>query len=193
MDLAEINSLTAIQALTRQQGEAWAEPHVRRVLALAQQIAGGLAYDPPALEYAAWLHDWGAFPAFRLEDVPHQQRSHQLAAQILPHCPLQPEQVQAALEAIALHDYRDPRRPRSPEALLLREADCLDLMGAIGAARELAWGPNDLGRIVRRLHGRIEGLRGCLSLPAARQMAEVRLAEMEAFLANLESESLGFL
>jgi HD superfamily phosphodiesterase len=56
--------LKQIQALTESSGGGWGSQHVRRVLALADCIAGDTAYDHEAFEYAVWLHDWGAYPAY---------------------------------------------------------------------------------------------------------------------------------
>ncbi len=186
--------LADLQTLTIEYGEDWAYPHVRRVLVLARRIGAEMTYDRTAFEYAAWLHDWGAFPRYRQEGVAHPLRSRQVAeSEILPKCSLPPEKVEIILEAIELHDYRDERAPRSIEALLLREADMLDLTGCIGAARDLAWGPNNLRVLMERLRGRLEGMNGRLTLPAARRIAARRFAELERFLKRMEEESFGYL
>lgn len=183
-----------IEAMTRADGEGWGLAHARRVLALGERIAGSLPYHPDRFWYAAYLHDWGAFPRWRLPGVDHALRSRQVAeGEILPHLDLPAGAQEAILEAIERHDYRDPRPVSSPEALLLREADFLDFLGPLGMARDFAWGPNDLPKVIARIHSRIAGIRGRFTLPAAQAMAEQRIRRMEALLAELEQDSFGYL
>jgi hypothetical protein len=121
-------------------------------------------------------------------------RSKEIAeSKILPFTNLPPAAVSAILEAIELHDYRDLRPTLSPEALLLREADMLDFLGPLGVAREFAWGPNNLQKVISRIHARMEGIRGRFTLPTAQAMAEQRMVEMQALLERLDQESFGFL
>lgn len=185
-------ALTQPEILTRQQGESWAVSHARRLGSLIQAIAGDIPYDREVIHWAVWLHDWGSFPRYRLPGFEHAQRSRQVAeSEVLANSPLNEVQREKVLEAIEYHDHRDPRPAPSTEALLLREADGLDLLGAVGMAREFAWGPNDLGRVVERIRGRMQSLRGKFLLPAAQAIAQRRMAEMEAFLAALQEESEG--
>jgi len=186
--------LDDIQKLTVEYGEGWADPHVQRVLHLISLIDQGLSYDPQALAYAVYLHDWGAFPRYRQPGVDHALRSRQVAeAEILPQTELSPAECGLVLHAIERHDYRDPRPAETTEALLLREADFLDFLGAIGVAREFAWGPNDLKICCERILSRKETLQERFTLPAAQAIAARRLAEMAHFLKLLEEESFGHL
>jgi uncharacterized protein len=186
--------LEDIEHLTRRYSESWGYPHARRLFALIGQIEEGLDYDRECLAYAVYLHDWGAFAEFRQEGVDHALRSRQVAeGEILPQTGLQQPAIRRILAAIELHDYRDPRPSPSLEALLLREADCLDFLGVIGIARELARGPKDLQKCCQRIRSRMEGIRGRLTLPEAQRLAEGRLAEMENVLGRLKDESFGFL
>lgn len=188
LDLPEIIGMTA------EFGEGWALPHARRVLALAHQIAGDLQPDWLALEYAAYLHDWGAFKRYALPGVDHAQRSRQVAeSEVLPHTNLDDVVQTRILVAIALHDYRNPLPVQSPEALVLREADFLDFLGVIGMAREFAWGPNNLVTCRARILQRREGIAGRFTLPAAQALAEQRLARMAQVLEWLDEESVGSL
>lgn len=185
---------TDIEAMTREDGEAWAYPHVQRLIKLSEMIAGDLAYQREWFWYAAHLHDWGAFPRYRQPGVDHALRSKEIAEhEILPHTGLPPEAVRAILEAIEFHDLRDTRPVHALEALLLREADFLDFLGPLGVARELAWGPNNLRKVIDRVHTRIENIRGRFTLPAAQAMGAARIAEMETLLLRLEQESFGYL
>lgn len=182
-----------LETLTQEHGQGWAWPHVRRLLALIAQIDAGLDYDRTALTYAVYLHDWGAFPRYALPGVDHALRSAQVAREeVLPHTPLSATQAAIAVEAIALHDYRHPGPTPTPEACLLREADCLDFLGATGIARDFAWGPNNLQVCFNRIQGR-KAAAARLTLPAAQALAAPRLERMDAFLSALSEETGGVL
>jgi uncharacterized protein len=181
-------------SMTQTNGERWGYPHVQRVLALSERIGRGLEYHPDWLWFAVHLHDWGAFPRYRIAGVDHALRSRQVAEQeILPNFALPADAAGVVLEAIERHDYRDLRPVHSNEALLLREADFLDFLGPLGAAREFAWGPNDLKQVVTRIRQRIAGIRGRFSLPAAQELAEERIRAAETFLEQIENDSFGYL
>ena len=183
-----------IVAMTREVGESWAVAHAERLLALVEVIGAEVPHDPEVLQIAAYVHDWGAFPAHRQPGVEHAERSREVvAAQLLPRLDLSVEQAGTLLEAIALHDYRDRREPGSGEALLLREADMLDFLGAIGIARDFARGPKDLPPSVRTIQERHDTIRGRLTLPEARRIAVIRDAHAQAFLAALDEDGMGHL
>lgn len=187
-------SLDDIIQITQRTGENWAVTHAQRLLRLIQEIGNGFAYASSVLSYAAYLHDWGAFPAYLEKGVEHALRSRQVVeAEILPfldwHLPAQ----QKLLEAIEFHDYRDLRMPQSTEALLLREADMLEFLGMIGVGRDFARGPKDLQVCYRRVLERRNGIAGRFTIPRAREIANLRLERMAQCLAWLEEESFGIL
>jgi uncharacterized protein len=197
----ELSSLILwLEALTAPHNEAWALPHARRVFRLAERIGVGMEFDRAVVLCAAYLHDWGAFAQYCRSGVDHALRSkqvlveEQVLARLAGQFHLTPGQQENILDCVALHDTRDPRLPRTPEALLLREADALDMLGAVGIAREYTWGPNDLEQVTARIRARMRVLRGSTPshswflLPAAQAIAARRLAEMEGFLGALEEE-----
>jgi HD superfamily phosphodiesterase len=179
---------------TLQVGEDWALAHAKRLIELVKLISNDLPYDAHVIELAAYLHDWGAFPAYIQKDVEHAIRSRQVVeAEILQHLDLTPAQKENLLEAIELHDYRDLRPTRSYEALLLREADMLEFLGMIGMAREFARGPKNVATCHKRILARRGGIQGRFTLPRAREIARLRLARMETSLQWLAEESFGVL
>jgi HD superfamily phosphodiesterase len=187
-------TLEEIRLLTIQKGEAWAAAHADRLLKLMGDIGADIASDAQVLELAALTHDWGAFPAYAQKGVEHALRSRQVVeSEILPRLDLNAAQTEKLLEAIELHDYRDPRPTQSEEALLLREADMLEFLGVIGMAREFARGPKDLAVCHRRILERRAGIQGRFTLPRAREIARTRLDRMETCLRWLEAESFGIL
>jgi len=186
--------LEQIKQLTRELGQGWGHAHAARVEALIGLIGEGLDYDREALAYAAYLHDWGAYPRYAQPGVDHALRSCQVAeSEILPATGLSAAAQALAAEAIALHDYRDQRPHTSVESLLLREADWLDMLGVIGALRAFASGPNDLPTCRDLALKRCAAIQGRLTLPRARALAEPRLARMARLWEELEEESLGAL
>jgi len=187
-------SLADIQKLTKEYGEAWAVAHVQRLLKLIEQIGTGLEYDSQVIIWAVYLHDWGAFPKYYQKNLDHALISKQIVeTEIFPLVDLPTDVKAKVLEAIELHDLRDPRPASTTEALLLREADFLDFLGAIGVAREFARRPKDLQKTYQQILKRKELLRGRFTIPLAQKMAGERMARMEAFLEALLEESYGFL
>lgn len=186
--------LNQIKQLTLELGQGWGFAHASRVLKLTDIIGAELNCDKESLSYAVYLHDWGAFPKYYQAGLDHALRSRQIAEiEILPATPLSPSARAVVAEAIELHDYRDPRPHTSIESLLLREADWLDMLGAIGVAREFAWGPNNLQTCFDRIVARCAGIQGRLTLPKAQALAELRIARMQRILGLLQEESFGVL
>jgi uncharacterized protein len=187
-------NLSHLRDLTIEYGEGWGYPHACRVICLIKEIGAGLVFDETVLLYATYLHDWGAFPRYKQPNVNHALRSLQVAElEILPYTNLFEPVQQAILEAISLHDYRDLRPAKALESLLLREADMLDMLGVVGILREFAWGPNNLKVCHERVLARMAGIKGRLTLPRAKEMAEERLASMEFILGQLVKESFNTL
>jgi uncharacterized protein len=179
---------------TRQVGEEWAVAHACRLIELTRQIGADIPFDQHVMELAAYLHDWGAFPDYIQKHVEHALRSRQVVeAEILPLLDLTPLQKTVLLDAIELHDYRDPRPAPSNEALLLREADMLEFLGTIGMAREFARGPKNVEVAYKRILSRRHGIQGRFTLPRAREIAQLRLERMETGLQWLLEESFGIL
>lgn len=187
-------TLEDIIQMTLQAGENWAVAHAKRLLELIQQIGVDLPYDVQVLQFAAYMHDWGAFPCYIQKGVEHAVRSRQVAeTEILPRLDLSAAQKQILLEAIELHDYRDLRQTNSNEALLLREADMLEFLGMIGMARDFARGPRDVQACYRRIQDRRYGIQGRFTLPRAQKIAQIRLERMGQSLQWLYEESFSIL
>lgn len=187
-------TLKDIIQMTFDVGEDWAIAHAKRLLELIHQIGTDTPYDCQVVELAVYLHDWGAFPRYMQKGVEHALRARQVVeTEILPQLDLTPGQKSVLLEAIELHDYRDPRQPQSKEALLLREADMLEFLGMIGMAREFARGPKNVKTSYERILSRRNGIQGRFTLPRAREVAGIRLERMETCLQWLLEESFGVL
>jgi uncharacterized protein len=187
-------TLDDIIQMTLQAGENWAVAHAKRLLELIEQIGVDLPYDSEVLTLATYMHDWGAFPCYIQKGVEHAVRSRQVVeTEILPRLPLTSTQKEILLEAIELHDYRDVRQAKSNEALLLREADMLEFLGAIGMARDFARGPRNLQTCYRRILDRRYGIEGRFTIPQAQKIAQIRLERMGQLLQWFYEESFGVL
>jgi uncharacterized protein len=187
-------NLEQIKQSTLDFGQGWGFAHANRVLKLIDLIGVELVYDKEAIPYAVYLHDWGAFTKYVQPGTDHARRSRQIAeTEILPYTTLSPAAQAMVADAIELHDYRDKRPHTSVESLLLREADWLDMLGVIGIARELAWGPNNLQKCYDRIVARRAGIQGRLTIPKAKELAELRIERMGNVLELLREESFGIL
>ena len=114
--------------------------HVLRVYRLAEQIARQEYADLEIVRAAALLHDVddsasGSEEA-RLE---HHEASAAYAGKILAEEGWPEERIQAVQACIRTHRFRAGLAPETLEAKVLYDADKLDAIGAIGAARSLAF------------------------------------------------------
>ena len=182
-----------IERITIEYGEGWGYNHVQRVLRLINVIGEGLEYDKDIVWYAAYLHDWGAFPNFYQKGMDHAFRSKTLAADILKDADLPDYKVGIILEAVENHDFRNEKSVNAIESILLREADFLDFLGAIGIVRKFAQGPNDLRKCLNGVLDRRDKIKDRFSIAKAREIAEIRICEMNKFIESIEQESFGFL
>jgi uncharacterized protein len=109
--------------------------HVLRVLALAERIAQAEDADLEIVRAAALLHDVGRADEERGNGC-HARIGAARAREILQNHPQ--DKVEAVIEAIVAHRFRQGPSPQSLEAQVLYDADKLDSIGAIGIARAYA-------------------------------------------------------
>ena len=100
--------------------------------------------------------------------------------------------IDAVRGAIRTHMYY--RDPVGPEALYLHDADALDWLGAIGAARIMALvdphgGNPDAPKAAAMLADNLNKVPSRVLSPAGRERMPERKSELEKFLANLRRES----
>jgi len=103
--------------------------------------------------------------------------------------------VEAVRAAIRTHMYY--RDPVAPEAVYLHDADALDWLGAIGAARLIALvdpngGDPDGPKVVKMLEDNLRQVPSRVVSPAGRAMVGPRKSELEGFLKELSNESADF-
>jgi uncharacterized protein len=126
--------------------------HIVRVYRLAELLAAAEGADMEIVRAAALLHDAQdtAWLEAAAGDSPtnnaHERRSnHQQSAALFTQRILQSEgwskaRIDAVLHCIRAHRFRDDsENPDTLEAQVLYDADKLDAIGAIGAARAVAY------------------------------------------------------
>jgi len=180
--------------------------HLDRVWANVQAIAGE-GTDLTVLLAASYLHDLVNLP----KDSPERARASTLAAEeaapILRALGFDEGRVTATQHAIAAHSFSAGIPPETEEARILRDADRLDALGAIGIARCFAvsgaldrplYDPEDPFAAARALDDTRQTLdhfrTKLLNLPAGmltargREIADARARRMIGFLEDLGAE-----
>ena len=165
--------------------------HQPRLYALTQAIATGLNADDDILYAAAWLHDLGVFTGHRPEQPELLERWNNITyalektPAILSSIGFPTEKLEAVLECIRNH--QPGGEPVSIESTILRDADILEQLGAIGILRTVC----KVGRDTRfhtftdaivSLQNALDRLPSKLRLSSSRLLARPRIAAHRAFL-----------
>lgn len=177
------------------QHTAWGPAHARRdyEMTLSLARAEGITVDDDALYAAAYLHDMGGLPPYAKPGVDHGDRSAQLVDSVLRDAGFPMEKVELVKEIVDHHQYYRPPDTLAV-AILFRDADILDFLGAIDVARIISLTTRE--RLAPDLPSAIEVIRkNMLEMPArlqtkaARREGERRALEMQRFLDALSSET----
>lgn len=176
--------------------------HQARLYALACHLGKTEAkpFDDDALFAAAWLHDLGVFIGHRPEDLrklehwDHISYAIAKAPQVLREVGFPSEKIPAVCEAIRTH--MPASDPLTFEGNLLREADILEQLGAVGILRTVSKIGRDtrfklFSDAIRALRKNLEELPRRLTLDSAQRLAERRIQVLEEFLRGTEEESQG--
>ncbi len=114
--------------------------HIVRVYRLAQHIGQAEGADMEILLAAALLHDTaGAAPDGLSHRPTHHLASAEFARKVLAQEGWPPDRIEAVLHCIRAHRFRGGEAPRSLEAKILFDCDKLDVTGAIGVLRTIAY------------------------------------------------------
>jgi len=174
--------------------------HQPRLYELAKRLGAELSFDDDVLYAAAWLHDLGVFIGHRPEDPTalatwdNVAYAVEQAPKLLRGFGFPEEKIPAVTEVIASH--LPSASPSSVEGLLLRDADILEQLGAVGILRNVSKVGRDtrfhtFSDAVALLHRNARELPDKLTLPQARRIARARLRVMNAFLTGAEEEAAG--
>jgi uncharacterized protein len=113
--------------------------HILRVLRMAEHLAQAEDADLEVVRAAALLHDASGAETGGEKRSEHQHHSAEFAAQILEAEGWPQERIAAVQHCIRAHRFRGDEKPESLEAKILFDADKLDVIGAFGVARTLAY------------------------------------------------------
>jgi uncharacterized protein len=172
--------------------------HQPRLYALATEVGEGLDYDDDIVFAAAWMHDLGVFLGHRPQDPAQLARWNHVpytiarTRELLTGWGFPAEKAEGVAAAIATHQPQD--EPVEIEAVILRDADILEQLGAIGALRALVKVGRDtryttFSSVIPVLHRAMEELPGRLRLKRARLLAMERVDHLKSLLADLEAET----
>ena len=189
--------------------------HVLRVYRMAERLAQTEGADLEIVHTAALLHDVaGAMPGSK-ERAEHHLASAAFAQIVLARQGWSPEDIRAVTHCIRAHRFRGSadEPPATLEAQVVFDADKLDVLGAIGVARVIAYaalagspfyvepsaqfiktGQKEPGEPHSAYHEHLYKLRRIkdrLFTAAARQLADERDAYIEAYFQRLGAELRG--
>ena len=190
--------------------------HVLRVYHMAERLAQIEGADVEIVRVASLLHDaqGSATAGGDIGRFNHQHASAEFARQVLESEGWPEEKIAAVQHCIRAHRFRDGSEPpRTLEAKILFDADKLDVLGAIGivrvvayavvagqpiytepSARFLATGEKEPGEAHSSYHEylfKLSKIKDRLHTSTARALAEDRHRFLEGFYSRLAAEDRG--
>lgn len=172
---------------------AWGWQHSERNYRIALQLAqgDGLNVDADVLFAAAFLHDMAAFMPCADGKLEHGECAARESGAILSAAGFPMKKLPAVQAAERGHMYySDPGT--QPEAIVLHDADSLDFLGDIGAARMISLsgeGAESFARAVKTLRSFLREIPPRLITKTAQRIGAGRAAELQRFLDDLQTES----
>lgn len=172
---------------------AWGWQHSERNYQVALVLArgDGLRVDSDVLFAAAFLHDMAAFMPCRDAKMEHGECAAQQSGDILRAAGFPMSKLPAVLAAERGHMYYS-NPGTQPEAIVLHDADSLDFLGAIGAARMISLTgehAESFARAVKALRSFLHDIPPRLITKTAQRIGEQRAGELERFLDALQTET----
>jgi uncharacterized protein len=172
--------------------------HQPRLYRLASQLAQTQPHDDDVLYAGAWLHDLGVFIGHRPAN-PAELVSWDCVAYAIHETPALLEsfgfpktKIPYVVEVIRTHQPHC--EPTTFEGTVLRDADILEQLGAVGILRTVSKVGRDTRFVLfsdalRVLKNNLEQLPGKLRLDQARHLAQPRIKALQAFLSAAEAEA----
>jgi uncharacterized protein len=172
--------------------------HQPRLYALTRIIGQGMDYDDDVVYAAAWLHDLGVFIGHRPEEPELLSRWGHVAYTIkkvpavLAEAGFPEAKVPAVLDAIRTHQPKDS--PTTIEAVILRDADILEQLGAVGILRAISKVGKDTRfatytPAIAALHTALNDLPPLLRLEPSKTLAGPKIQTLKSFLAAVADET----
>lgn len=165
--------------------------HQPRLYELTKAVGAGQAYDDDVVFAAAWMHDLGVFIGHRPEDLAALAKWDMIAYAVervpllLKDFGFPAEKIPAVIEVIRTHQPQF--QPATMEGIIVRDADILEQLGAVGILRTVS----KIGRdtrfqifpdALRVLQKNADTLFDQLHLDTSRKLAEPRLRVLKEFL-----------
>ncbi len=182
--------------------------HIERVYRLALTLAQREGADAFVVGMAALLHDLGRLS--HDESRHHADLSATSAAEVLARYQLPQQRMDAILHAIAAHSFSRGIEPATLEAGIVRDADRLDSLGALGILRWAITGairrtpqtrtydpqdpfaethaPDDRRYMLDHFYSKLLRLGDSMFTATGRRLAERRTAFMRAYLDEFRHE-----
>jgi len=149
--------------------------------------------DRVLLIAAAYLHDMGGLPPYAIPGVDHGDRGIQVVDTVLREAGFPMEKTALVKEIIDHHQYYRPPDTVAV-AILFRDADILDFMGAIDIARIVSLTMReqftpDLPHAIEVIRRQLNEMPAQLQTAAAKREGQKRALEMQQFLDALAQET----
>jgi uncharacterized protein len=172
--------------------------HQPRLYALAKTIGQDIEYDDDILFAAVWMHDLGVFLGHRPQDFEQLSRWDHVpytisrSRELLTGWGFPTEKLDRVAEAIRHHQAKD--EPTTVEGTLLRDADILEQLGAIGILRATVKVGRDsrypsFSSILPVLRDAVNLLAHQTRLTRSKTMAQSRAEMLRSFLAAVHDEA----
>lgn len=172
--------------------------HMPRLYALAVKVGEGLKCDDDILFASAWMHDLGVFVGHRPHDPDELVRWDHVpytvarARELLPGWGFPAQKLDAVAEVIQTHQPKD--NPTRIEAIVLRDADILEQLGAVGLLRAVAKVGRDsrfptFSSVLPVLRHAVCQLPGRLQTRNAQRLAQPRIELLQSVLLAIEEEA----
>ena len=172
--------------------------HQPRLYALATQVGKGMVYDDDILFAASWMHDLGVFSGHRPKDpaqlsnwdhVPYTIRR---SRELLTEWGFPAAKLDGVETAIRYHQAKD--EPATVEGMLIRDADILEQLGAIGILRAAAKVGRDsrypnFTAIMPVLEHAVNQLANQTRLEGSKPMVQARAEMLRSFLDAVYDEA----
>ena len=187
------------QAIRQQAVPSHKFGHQPRMYALCQVIGASLSYDDDVVFAGVWLHDLGVFQGNRPESLEELLRWDHVAfardhgCRMLAATDFPKEKI--AQEGQVIDEHQAHNAPTSIESEMVRDADILEQLGAIGILRSAAKLGSDtrftyFTDVKNYLRGQLVSLAASLHLPVAKELAKPKLNALGDFLEALDRESV---
>ena len=166
--------------------------HVERVHNLCMRLAKDQAVDLEVLKVAAYLHDI-AVPV--LGPANHEEKAAEVAGDLVDNIGVPPEKQPLIFEVIRMHTRHSKPEPQMLEARILKDADGLDYIGAVGIMRGVMrsqqrklYCGNVSAQGKAALDDLTDTVRGTFVTPAGQHLAAERIEFVKMFAKQLAAE-----